>query len=118
MKSLQLHNQLVLETKHIAHGTQKSKQYAIPSISSTYLQESPNLMKQIVPEDHVDAIIELAPLFSVSFGNYQRIDYGTGHEAAFITWLLALRVLGLIPTSDNQALVSRVFSRYMPVITM
>jgi len=78
--------------------------------------ESPNLMKQIVPEDHVDAVVELAPLFSVSFGNYQRIDYGTGHEAAFVTWLLALRIIGLLPTSDNQALVSKVFARYLKLM--
>lgn len=47
---------------------------------------------------------ELAPYLVESFGNPWRIDYGTGHELAFLTFLYCLRQLGLIaaPLSSAQ----------------
>ncbi|KAG8466600.1 hypothetical protein KFE25_007979 [Diacronema lutheri] len=50
------------------------------------------------------AAYELAPYLAESFGNPWRIDYGTGHELAFVTFLFCLRQLGLVaaPLSSAQ----------------
>ena len=39
---------------------------------------------------------ELAAYYSNSFGDHTRLDYGTGHEVSFVTWLLALERSGTI----------------------
>eukprot|EP00842_Homolaphlyctis_polyrhiza_P000990 jgi/Hompol1/1892/HPOL_002788-RA len=52
-----------------------------------------------------------------SFGNRKRIDYGTGHEAHFIAFLLCLDKLGLfVPDRDYSAIVLGVFWRYISVM--
>ncbi|CAG8558933.1 2904_t:CDS:2 [Dentiscutata erythropus] len=55
------------------------------------------------------AIPEVSKYFVESWGNRKRIDYGTGHEANFIAWLLCLEKLGLICPDDYTAVVLRVF---------
>lgn len=57
---------------------------------------------------------ELSEYLINSFGNYQRIDYGTGHEAHFIAWLYCLKFLGAfsIP-EDLKYLGLVVFYRYI-----
>ena len=42
------------------------------------------------------------------FGNYTRIDYGTGHEAKFMAFLCCLMRIGAVPTEDSAAVVLRV----------
>lgn len=91
-----------------------------------------------------DALPEVAAYAMHSFGNKQRIDYGTGHEAHFMVFLyapakgrsravwcwrantaarhrgsgylprLVLRKLGLLTPEDNAAVVLRVFRQYAP----
>lgn len=56
---------------------------------------------------------ELSGYLRDSFGNYQRIDYGTGHELNFVLWLLCLHKLGLIPASELPQLALRVFAAYL-----
>lgn len=51
-------------------------------------------MKGILPNELESASVELAPYLVGSIGNYQRIDYGTGHEASFASWLCMLHILG------------------------
>jgi serine/threonine-protein phosphatase 2A activator len=46
-------------------------------------------------------VMELKPYLMDSFGNEQRIDYGTGHEMCFIIFLMGLYKLRLINTSDE-----------------
>ena len=55
---------------------------------------SVNLISNCLPEDKKDAAVELNTYFLDSFGSNIRIDYGTGHELAFITFLYCLRELG------------------------
>lgn len=62
------------------------------------------------------ATIELAPYFSDSFGNYSRIDYGTGHETNFMAWLYCLARLGVIREQDYQSVVCRVFVKYLDLM--
>ncbi|KAF5023608.1 hypothetical protein F66182_4366 [Fusarium sp. NRRL 66182] len=63
-----------------------------------------------------DAIIELSAYFCQSFGNGNRIDYGSGHELNFMIWLLCLYQLGLVKQSDFKPIVLRVFVRYLEVM--
>ncbi|KAF2721997.1 PTPA-domain-containing protein [Polychaeton citri CBS 116435] len=70
-----------------------------------------------------DAWEECAEYLRHSFGNRERIDYGSGHELNFILWLLCLRQVDVIPAKDpasNQndrelfaALALLVFPRYL-----
>ena len=43
---------------------------------------------------HPVVVRELVAYFTGSFGNASRIDYGTGHELAFLAFLCALHLLG------------------------
>ena len=45
------------------------------------------MQEQTLPEEHREAVIELAAYLEDSFGNRVRIDYGTGHETSFIVWM-------------------------------
>lgn len=60
-----------------------------------------------------DAIAELSKYLSESFGNKNRIDYGSGHELNFAIWMLCLYQVGVVPKSDFKGLVLRVFTRYL-----
>src|SRR6478735_7669710 len=62
------------------------------------------------------AIAELSTYFCQSFGNGNRIDYGSGHELNFMIWLLCLYQLGLLKQSDFKPLILRVFVRYLEVM--
>ena len=56
---------------------------------------------------------ELSTYFVESFGNTIRIDYGTGHETNFVTFLFCLEILGFIGPKDYECLILRVFSSYI-----
>ncbi|KAG5457503.1 MAG: putative RRD2-activator of the phosphotyrosyl phosphatase activity of PP2A [Olpidium bornovanus] len=60
-----------------------------------------------------EKINEISRYFIDSFGNRRRIDYGTGHEANFATWLLCLEIVGLIKPEDYEAVVLRIFHAYL-----
>lgn len=74
--------------------------------------ETPNLILSIpgVPQGE---IIELSTYFVESWGNRTRIDYGSGHELNFISFLLCLDKLNLISSADYKAVVLKVFITYM-----
>eukprot|EP01018_Ginkgo_biloba_P013134 Gb_13358 [translate_table: standard] len=77
------------------------------------LQQGHKLMHKLLPEELFASVIEVFPYFADSFGSAMRIDYGTGHEANFAAWLFCLARLGLIKEEDYQAVVSRVFVKYL-----
>jgi serine/threonine-protein phosphatase 2A activator len=48
-----------------------------------------------------------------SFGNPTRIDYGTGHEAAFLFFLCAAGACGALAAGDLPCVGLRVFPAYV-----
>ncbi|XP_052204404.1 uncharacterized protein LOC127809567 [Diospyros lotus] len=79
-------------------------------------ENADSFMLRFLPEDLHAATVELVPYFTDSFGNASRIDYGTGHETNFVAWLYCLARLGLIKEEDYQAVVSRVFAKYLELM--
>jgi hypothetical protein len=60
-----------------------------------------------------DNVQQLAAYLCSSFGDRQRIDYGTGHELNFVALLLCLSKLQALPPSDAAAIVLVVFAAYI-----
>lgn len=56
---------------------------------------------------------ELAPYLCGAFGDPTRIDYGTGHEAAFFAILFILGARGVLAKSDAADAVLLVFAAYI-----
>ena len=61
----------------------------------------------------IGAKIELQTYLSDSYGSNSRIDYGSGHEMAFVFFLFALYKLGYYGAEDFECLVRNVFYRYI-----
>ncbi|KAJ3151182.1 hypothetical protein HDU86_006173 [Geranomyces michiganensis] len=59
---------------------------------------------------------ELSAYLTSSFGNATRIDYGSGHELSFLAFLTCLDLLDAFTPQDRQALVTRVFAKYLSVV--
>ncbi|XP_044478490.1 serine/threonine-protein phosphatase 2A activator-like isoform X1 [Mangifera indica] len=74
------------------------------------------MMLRFLPDELQAASVEIVPYFNDSFGNSSRIDYGTGHETNFAAWLYCLARLGVIKEEDYQAVVSRVFVKYLELM--
>ena len=68
-----------------------------------------------IPEIPTDLVTPLSSYLLASFGDPTRIDYGSGHELNFITFLFCLDQLDLFDsnTCDYMALVLRVFRTYL-----
>ena len=49
------------------------------------------------------AVVELLPYLMDSFGNSTRIDYGTGHEMAFVMLLCCLFRMEALQQTDRAA---------------
>ncbi|EME29371.1 Serine/threonine-protein phosphatase 2A activator [Galdieria sulphuraria] len=79
------------------------------------VENSRNLLEQVLPPQLHPSIVELAPYLEDSFGNSQRIDYGSGHEATFLAFMLCLKKIGASSESDAAALVFQVFGTYLKV---
>ncbi|KAI9734567.1 MAG: Serine/threonine-protein phosphatase 2A activator 2 [Cirrosporium novae-zelandiae] len=62
------------------------------------------------------ATAAVAPYFLSSLGSALRLDFGSGHELAFLAYLLCLYLLGLIPKKDFPTLVLRVYPAYLTLI--
>jgi len=65
-----------------------------------------------LPERFYPAIQELAPYLLDSFGNWTRIDYGTGHEMAFVMFVCCLFKIGVLTEADKPAVGLRLFKTY------
>ncbi|KAJ4967431.1 hypothetical protein NE237_019280 [Protea cynaroides] len=83
---------------------------------SRLIEKADSLMFQFLPDNLRSATVEIVSYFSDSFGNWSRIDYGTGHETNFAAWLYCIVRLGLLMEEDYQAIVSRIFVKYLELM--
>ena len=73
-----------------------------------YFQNSRELVKQsILPkindQEKITAIAEEVTVYLIeSFGNPTRIDYGTGHEMAFVMFLSCLFMVGVLDKDNDR----------------
>jgi serine/threonine-protein phosphatase 2A activator len=77
------------------------------------LQESQDLHRKWLPSSHEAILPELLYYFNSAFGNWTRIDYGSGHELSFFGFMTILRYTGLWQEEDEIAMVFTVFERYL-----
>lgn len=73
-------------------------------------------LKKVLPEELHRAIPEIVQYLYESFGNPTRIDYGTGHEMAFLMFLCCMFKIGAFKQNDKVAVVIKVFNRYLEVV--
>lgn len=71
------------------------------------------MIAEVLPPGKAGAVIELTPYLLDAFGNATRIDYGSGHELAFVAFLCCLGLLDAYSESDMAPLVTVVFKRYL-----
>ncbi|XP_028318411.1 serine/threonine-protein phosphatase 2A activator [Gouania willdenowi] len=79
-------------------------------------QEAESLVSAVLSADTCAAAPEIAVYLKESVGNSTRIDYGTGHEAAFAAFLCCLCKVGALRVEDQLAIVFKVFVRYLSVM--
>ncbi|XP_067826080.1 serine/threonine-protein phosphatase 2A activator isoform X2 [Heptranchias perlo] len=79
-------------------------------------KEAENLVSMVIPSELSAAVAETAVYLKESVGNPTRIDYGTGHEAAFAAFLCCLCKIGVLKVDDQLAIVFCVFDRYLQVM--
>jgi len=93
---------------------------AFRSWHSRMMAALPAFLASLLGEELVaaGAASELSAYLDESFGNQQRIDYGTGHELNFVLFLLCLRRLGVVVADDAVALVCDVFSSYLELMEL
>lgn len=77
--------------------------------STLYMQDC------LHPRIHL-AIPEVKVYLEESFGNATRIDYGTGHEMAFVMFLCCLYKIGHLIAEDNVAVVFLMFNKYLTIV--
>ena len=53
-----------------------------------------------------------------SFGSYERLDYGTGHELNFVVFLFCLFKMGVLVKEDQKSVINKVFQRYMELMRL
>lgn len=75
--------------------------------------QTPGLLKAALPAEFHPALIEITTYLTESFGNQTRIDYGTGHELAFIMFLCALYKIQALKESDNLHTGLKIFNSYL-----
>ncbi|KAI8366890.1 hypothetical protein BD560DRAFT_149838 [Blakeslea trispora] len=81
------------------------------------LEESSQLLQQeALASDLHQAIPELSDYLIHGFGNATRIDYGSGHELSFVAWLAGIALLGGLGVEDYEAIVLRIFVRYLELV--
>ncbi|XP_015607780.1 serine/threonine-protein phosphatase 2A activator [Cephus cinctus] len=73
-------------------------------------------LKKVLPERFHRAVPEVVEYLFEGFGNATRIDYGTGHEMAFIMFLCCMFKIGALTADDKIAAVLKIFNRYLELV--
>jgi serine/threonine-protein phosphatase 2A activator len=75
-------------------------------------QECRDQLEKVLEPAHHPSIVEISVYLNDSFGNSTRIDYGTGHEMAFVMFLACLFKIGALRTNQDEPAVGlTVFDR-------
>jgi serine/threonine-protein phosphatase 2A activator len=84
--------------------------------SAAALEALPQLVDAILSETHKAFLPHLVPLLTETspFGNATRLDFGTGHEAAFFLFLYALHRIGVLTAADDLDVGLVVFPACVP----
>lgn len=61
-----------------------------------------------------DSVVEISHYFSNSFGNRDRMDYGTGHELSFLAFLSTFEILGLL--NYDAFILKTLFKKYYMIV--
>lgn len=64
------------------------------------------------------AIPEIRVYLEESFGSYERLDYGTGHELNFIAFLFCMFKVGAYLKDDLRPAINKVFHKYMELMRL
>jgi len=77
-----------------------------------------SILPKIHDQDKITAIAEEVTVYLIeSFGNPTRIDYGTGHEMAFVMFLSCLFMVGVLDKDNDRPSVGLiVFDKYMKLV--
>ncbi|XP_065558598.1 serine/threonine-protein phosphatase 2A activator-like isoform X2 [Artemia franciscana] len=78
--------------------------------------EAQSLLKEALPEKFHSFIPEIRAYIIESFGNSTRIDYGSGHEMAFLMFLCCLFKIEAFLAEDQTAVVLKVFNSYIDLV--
>ncbi|CAL7946843.1 unnamed protein product [Xylocopa violacea] len=73
-------------------------------------------LQKVLPEKLHRAVPEIVQYLLESFGNPTRIDYGTGHEMAFIMFLCCMFKIGAFTQDDKVAVVVKIFNKYLELV--
>lgn len=79
-------------------------------------EHSPEILENALPVEFHAAIPEVIVYFIESFGNATRIDYGTGHELAFIMFLCSLYKIKALTEADNLYTGLKIFTAYLSFV--
>lgn len=74
------------------------------------------MIHDVLPADQLSASDELACYLIESFGNATRVDYGTGHELAFVMFLCCLFKINILMEEDNVACALTLFNNYLLLV--
>lgn len=77
------------------------------------LAEAATLVGGALPPSSQKWVPEISEYLTRSFGDRIRLDYGSGHELAFVAFLNCLDLIGFFSATDYEALVTRVFKTYI-----
>ncbi|KAF7563515.1 hypothetical protein G7046_g634 [Stylonectria norvegica] len=107
--------QLVLRSPPNEQGGSRFGNKAFRGFLDLAQESSPDWHRQLGLHND-EAIAEVSTYLCQSFGNGNRIDYGSGHELNFMIWLLSLYQLGLLKQADFKPIILRIFMRYLSVM--
>ncbi|CAK9786668.1 phosphotyrosyl phosphatase activator [Cutaneotrichosporon oleaginosum] len=96
----------------------KLSRFGNPAFKTFYdrVAAASDAMHASIPGLPAEAIPEVQTYFQHSWGNRERVDYGSGHELNFLCWLLSLTKLGVFHEEDYTYLVLGIFWRYILVM--
>ncbi|GAA5828888.1 hypothetical protein JCM3766R1_003854 [Sporobolomyces carnicolor] len=106
--------QIAKETPPVDNGKSRFGNPAFRDFYDKVASDATDLHSKI-PNLKPEHARELSVYFCECWGNRTRVDYGSGMELNFLCWLLCLEKLEVIRPTDYQAVVIKVFWKYMKI---